>query len=341
MSVEDLIAGRRRRRRRRLLVTAGLSLAVAVMFVASLMIGNTFYGLRDVARVVVGGDVPGASFTVGQLRLPRTVLGLLAGVGFGIAGVTFQTTLRNPLASPDVIGISAGASAAAVIGIVTLRLDDSEVSMMALGGALLTALGMYVLASRGGFAGGRLVLIGIGLAAMLQSIVAYVLSRAAAWDLQTAMRWLTGSLNGATWERVAPLAVVCAVVVIALLAMSRDLAVLSLGDDSSAALGLRVHRTRLLVMVAAVVLLAFATAAAGPISFVAFMAGPIAARLVGPGASLVVPAGLVGALLVLTADLVGQNALDHRYPVGVITGVLGAPYLIALLVAINRSGGSL
>jgi iron complex transport system permease protein len=305
------------------------------------MIGNTFYGLRDVARVVVGGDVPGASFTVGQLRLPRTVLGLLAGVAFGIAGVTFQTMLRNPLASPDVIGISSGASAAAVIGIVTLRLDDSEVSMMALGGALMTALGMYVLASRGGFAGGRLVLIGIGLAAMLQSVVAYMLSRAAAWDLQTAMRWLTGSLNGASWERVVPLAFVCAVFVVALLAMSRDLAVLRLGDDSSAALGLRVHRTRLLLLVAAVILLAFATAAAGPISFVAFMAGPIAARLVGPGASLVVPAGLVGALLVLTADLVGQNALDHRYPVGVITGVLGAPYLIALLVAINRSGGSL
>jgi iron complex transport system permease protein len=341
VSVEDIIAGRRRRRRRRLLVIAGLGVAVAVAFVASLMIGNTFYGLRDVALVVVGRDVPGASFTVGQLRLPRTVLGLLAGVAFGVAGVTFQTMLRNPLASPDVIGISSGASAAAVIGIVTLRLDESQVSMMALGGALLTALGMYVLASRGGFAGGRLVLIGIGLAAMLQSVVAYVLSRAAAWDLQTAMRWLTGSLNGATWERVAPLFVVCAVFVVALLAMSRDVAVLRLGDDSSAAVGLRVHRTRLLLLVAAVVLLAFATAAAGPISFVAFMAGPIAARLVGPGASLVVPAGLVGALLVLTADLVGQNALDHRYPVGVITGVLGAPYLIALLVAVNRSGGSL
>ena len=88
-------------------------------------------------------------------------------------------------------------------------------------------------------------------------------------------------------------------------------------------------------------LLAFAIAAAGPISFVAFMAGPIAARLVGPGASLVVPAGLVGALLVLVADLAGQNLFDHRYPVGVITGILGAPYLVALLVSINRSGGSL
>ena len=94
-------------------------------------------------------------------------------------------------------------------------------------------------------------------------------------------------------------------------------------------------------MLTAVVLLAFATAAAGPIAFIAFMAGPIAARMVGPGGSLVLPAGLVGALLVLVADLIGQNAFDHRYPVGVITGVIGAPYLLILLVRINRSGGSL
>jgi iron complex transport system permease protein len=341
VSVERVVAGRRRRQRRRLFVIVLLALAVASVFIASLMIGNTFYGLRDVARVVVGEDVRGASLTVGQLRLPRAILSLLSGIAFGIGGVTFQTMLRNPLASPDVIGISSGASAAAVIGIVTLRLDDSSVSLMALGGALLTALGMYVLASRGGFVGGRLVLIGIGFAAMLQSVVVFVLSRAAAWDMQAAMQWLTGSVNGATWQRVTPLAVVCGLCVTVLLAMSRDLSVLRLGDDSSAALGLRVQRTRVLLLVIAVVLLAFATAAAGPISFVAFMAGPIAARLVGPGASLVVPAALVGAFLVLAADLAAQNAFDHRYPVGVVTGVLGAPYLVVLLVAMNRSGATL
>jgi iron complex transport system permease protein len=341
VSIDQIISGRRQRQRRRLLVTAGLGVAVVIVFFASLMIGNTFYGPIDVAQVIVGSEVAGASFTVGQLRLPRVMLGMLAGLAFGIAGVTFQTMLRNPLASPDVIGVSSGASAAAVIGLVTLRLDDSEVSLMALGGALLTALWLYVLANRGGFSGGRLILIGIGVAAMLQSVVAYVLSRAAAWDLQTAMQWLTGSLNGATWARIVPLGIVCAVVVTALLVLGRDASVLRLGDDTSAALGLHVHRTRLSLLVAAVVLLAFAIAAAGPISFVAFMAGPIAARLVGPGASLVVPAGLVGALLVLVADLAGQNLFDHRYPVGVITGILGAPYLVALLVAVNRSGGSL
>jgi iron complex transport system permease protein len=109
----------------------------------------------------------------------------------------------------------------------------------------------------------------------------------------------------------------------------------------AAALGIRLERTRILLIIAAVGLIAFATAACGPIAFVAFLAGPIAARIVGPGASLLVPSALVGALLVLVADFVGQYAFSIRYPVGVVTGVLGAPYLIYLLIRTNRAGGSL
>ena len=176
---------------------------------------------------------------------------------------------------------------------------------------------------------------------MLDSVIAYVLSRAAAFDMQLAMRWLTGSLNGASWSTVVPLALACAVLVPLLLALGRNLVVLRLGDDPAAALGVRVALTRILLILAAVGLLAFATAATGPIAFVAFMAGPIAARIVGAGGSLLVPAGLIGALLVLVADLVGQFVFGTRYPVGVITGVLGAPFLIYLLVSRNRSGGSL
>jgi iron complex transport system permease protein len=176
---------------------------------------------------------------------------------------------------------------------------------------------------------------------MLDSVITYVLSKAATWDLQTAMQWLTGSLNGATWDTVLPLAVACAVLGPVLLLQGASLGMLRLGDDTAASLGVRVSRTRVLLILSAVGLLAFATAATGPIAFVAFMAGPIAARLVRSGGSLLVPAGLVGALLVLVADLIGQFAFDNRYPVGVVTGVLGAPYLIYLLIRTNRSGGSL
>ncbi len=121
----------------------------------------------------------------------------------------------------------------------------------------------------------------------------------------------------------------------------KHLDVLALGDDSAAGLGVRVTRTRILLILGAVTLLAVATAAAGPIAFVAFMSGPIAARLVGPGASLLIPSAVVGALLVLVADLLGQFAFGTRYPVGVVTGVVGAPYLIWLLIRSNRAGGSL
>lgn len=326
--------------RRRAAVVGTLALATFGVYALSLMIGNTFYTPDEVVRVILGEQVPGASFTVGTLRLPRATLGLLAGAAFGIAGVTFQTLLRNPLASPDIIGIDAGATTLAVFAIIVLSADGATVSFLALVGALVTAAAIYLLAHRGSFAGSRLILIGIGVAAMLNALVTYLLSRAPAWDLPAAMRWLTGSLNGATWPIVLPLAIACAVFIPLLLVESRNLGVLRLGDDSAAGLGVRVGRTRILLILAAVALVAFATAATGPIAFVAFMAGPIAARLVGAGAAVHLPAALVGALLVMVADLLGQFAFGTRYPVGVVTGVLGAPYLIFLLIRMNRSGAS-
>ncbi|MFK5582966.1 FecCD family ABC transporter permease [Serinicoccus sp. LYQ131] len=336
-----LAAGRRRRsayRRRTALVLGALVVAV---YCASLMVGQTFYGPGEVLGVVLGQDVPGASFTVGELRLPRASLALLAGAALGMAGVTFQTMLRNALASPDIIGISSGASAAAVVGIVVLSLGRPAVSALAIAAALATATLIYLLAYRDGVLGTRLILIGIGISAMLDSVVAYVILKAATWDLQIAMRWLTGSVNGATWSAVVPLAVATVVLVPLLLAQSRGLGLMQLGDDAASALGIRVERTRFVAIVAAVGLIAFATAAAGPIAFVAFLSGPIAARIVGAGGSLMVPSALVGALLVLTADLAGQYLFGTRYPVGVITGALGAPYLVYLLIRTNRAGGSL
>ncbi|SCG01876.1 iron complex transport system permease protein [Streptomyces sp. Ncost-T6T-2b] len=189
-------------RRRRIVLV--LVLLVAAAFAVTLMAGRTYYPPGDVLRVILGEQVPGASFTVGRLRLPRAVLALVAGFSFGLAGVTFQTMLRNPLASPDIIGISSGASAAAAIAIVTLSLGEVQVSVLAIAAGLGVALLVYSLAFKGGVAGTRLILIGIGISAMLDSITSYVLSQAAEWDLQEAMRWLTGSLNGATWDQVTP-----------------------------------------------------------------------------------------------------------------------------------------
>nr|WP_230718761.1 iron ABC transporter permease [Martelella mediterranea] len=309
---------------------------LAAFFALTLMLGQSFAPPRDVLRVLMGGDVPGLSFTVGQLRLPRAVLAILAGASFGLGGVAFQLMLRNPLASPDIIGISSGASAAAVFAIVVLKLNGPTVSVFAVAAGLGVALLVYGLAAKNGVAGMRLILVGIGVSSMLESVIAYVLARAPMWDLQEAMRWLTGSINGARLDQASPLAISLVLFGGLLLSRTRDLETLRLGDDTAAALGVGVARTRLLITIAAVGLIAIATAITGPIAFVAFLSGPIAARIMRNNGSLLVPAALVGACLVLVADYTGQFLLPARYPVGVVTGALGAPYLIYLIIRVNR-----
>ncbi|KTS60388.1 ABC transporter permease [Microbacterium testaceum] len=339
-ALTSVIAGRQRRRRRWALITGVLVLLVIAAFSLSLMLGQTAYSPVQVWGVLTGQRVSGASFTVGELRLPRSVTGLFTGLCFGMGGVIFQSMLRNALASPDVIGINTGASAAAVIGIVVLGLGETAVSFLAMAAALAAALTIYLLAYRNGGSGARLILVGIGVAAMCQAVVSYVIARAAEYDLPAAMRWITGNLNDATWDRALPVMVAVFVLGPVVLALSGRLEILRMGDETAAAVGLPVERSRVLLIVAAVGLLAFGTAAAGPIAFVSFLAGPIAVRLLGPVGSPILPAGLIGALLVLVADFCGQYAFGTRLPVGVITGVLGAPYLIYLLVRSSRSGGT-
>lgn len=330
---------RRSRRRRIAGSVAAAVLAVGVAFTLSM--GQSMTSPVDVLRVLSGTDVPGANFPVRELRLPRAILSVLAGLSFGLGGVTFQTMLRNPLASPDIIGISAGASAAAVFAIVVLGWSGGVVSVFAVLAGLAVAVIIYLLSWRNGVAGTRLILVGIGVSAILDSVVAYMLSKSPAWTLQGAMRWLTGSVNGASLEQALPLLVSLLVFGGLLLSRSRDLETMRLGDDSAAALGVALMRTRAVVVIAAVGLIAVATAVTGPIAFVAFLSGPIAARFMGPGRSPLILAALVGALLVLFSDYIGQFVLPGRYPVGVVTGALGAPYLLYLIIRLNLNGGSL
>lgn len=340
-TVDSIRDGRHRRSRRHRVVIVTLLALLAAIFVLSLSVGQSFTPLGEVVRVLQGEDVPGASFIVGQLRLPRAVLSILAGLSFGLGGAAFQIMLRNPLASPDIIGISLGASAAAVFAIVVLQLDGPAVSIFAVIAGLGVALLIYALSFKNGVAGTRLILVGIGVSAMMNSITAYILSIAPAWSFQEAMRWLTGSVNGSQLHQALPLLLALAAFGGLLLSQARNLEALRLGDDTAAALGVGVARSRITVIVAAVGMIAFATAITGPIAFVAFLSGPIAARIVGNNGSLLIPSALVGALLVLAGDYCGQFLLPTRYPVGVVTGALGAPYLIFLIVRVNRAGGSL
>ncbi|WP_422387364.1 FecCD family ABC transporter permease [Agrobacterium vaccinii] len=337
----SLTRNRTQQTRKRMRVIALLVVLIVAIFSLTLVLGQSFTPPMDVIRILLGHDVPGAGFTVGQLRLPRAALCVLAGLSFGLGGVAFQIMLRNPLASPDIIGISSGASAAAVFAIVVLSLKGPIVSVFAVAAGLGVALSVYALSSRNGVAGTRLILVGIGVSAMLESVIAYILSTAPAWSLQEAMRWLTGSVNGAQLSQVLPLLIGLVAFGSLLFSRQRDLEALRMGDDTAAALGVRVGVTRILVIIAAVGTIAIATAITGPIAFVAFLSGPIAARIVGANGSLLLPAALIGALLVLAGDYAGQFLLPSRYPVGVITGALGAPYLIFLIIRVNRTGGSL
>ena len=320
-------------------VTTALSATAFVVFVWSLTIGDFPIALSDVVATLRGDGTSEHEFIVRTLRLPRGLAGLAVGAAFGLSGAIFQRLANNQLASPDIIGVNAGAAVAAVFAIVVVHASGTAVTVAALTGAAATAIATYLLAYRRGVTGYRLILVGIGVAAILNALVQYLLTRAEIYDAQQAVVWLTGSLNGRTWDDVRPVAVTLAVVVPIVVVVARQLRALELGDDAARGLGVRVERSRGLLLLAGVALAAVATASAGPIGFVALIAPQITRQLVGGRSLGLMPAAACGALLVVAADLVARRVFaPTELPVGVVTAVLGAPYL---LVLIARSGRGL
>lgn len=338
VATEGLRSAHRRRVRRRSAVTAGLAAAAAGLAVASLMLGDFRLSAGEVLAALAGSDEPPARFVVIELRLPRLLLGALVGVAFGLAGALFQAVLRNPLASPDVIGISQGASAGAVAALVLGGLTGAAVSGAALGGGAAVGLVLYLVAWRQGMTGHRFVLSGIGVSYVCSSAIGYLLTRSEVQQAQVALQWMTGSTAQADWELVRRLAVSLAVLVPLVLALGRGLDLLLLGDEQAGSLGIRPEVVRACVIAVGVALACVATAAAGPVAFVAFTAPPIARRLLGDGSPGLVPSALVGVVLVTGADVVAQHLLpgDMTVPVGVVTGVVGGPYLIWLMASGRR-----
>lgn len=329
---------RRGTRVRQVGVGAVLAAGTVVVLAVSLSVGDFPIPLGDVPGAMLGTGSADAEFIVRTLRLPRALLAVLVGAAFGASGAVFQGLTRNPLASPDIIGITAGATVVAVAAIVMFDANQAEVSLYALAGALVTALLIVALARRGGVAPVRLVLVGIGLNAWLMAITGYLLTRADVLDAQRATVWLTGSLNGRDWDSVRVMTIAFVVIFPVLVSRGRQLRVLQLGDDAARALGSSVERDRLALIVLAVGLAAIGTAAAGPVSFVAFVSPTIARRLTRSSLTIVVSA-LVGALLLSLADLLARRAFAPvELPVGIVTGVLGAPYLLWLLVRASRAG---
>ena len=248
-----LRTARRRTARRVILATMLLVLLLIALLFADLMLGHEVYSPYDVLSVVFGlvsghPAVGGLAFAIGELRLPRVLVGALCGLAFGMAGASFQHLLRNVMASPDIIGITAGANTAAVFGIIVLGLSGPSLSALAVAGGLVTALLVIRLAWSGSFSPNRLILTGIGVAAAFNALSSWILIRGDQWDVQTASRWLTGSLASAEWSQIPAIVAVVLVAGCALLAFGRQVDALRFGVDVARGLGVRADLTQTAVI---------------------------------------------------------------------------------------------
>ncbi|MFI6175915.1 MULTISPECIES: FecCD family ABC transporter permease [unclassified Nonomuraea] len=317
----------------------GLVLLVVLMAL-NMRIGDLPMSLTEVLQGTF--DVNSAAhFVIMELRLPRALTGALVGAALALSGAIIQSIARNPLASPEILGVTTGASVTVVAGVVASGsvyggtsglLASLGVPALALLGGLLGAAVVYGLAWRRGLDGYRLVLVGIGVAAVFTNVKFWLLTVGDVNDTGRAMVWISGSLNGRGWEHVVPVALALAVLIPATLLGTRSLDALRFGDDVVTALGVRVNAARALLILAAVLLAAVATASAGPIAFVALASPQIALRLARSARPPLLCSAVTGAVLTAGADLIARTVFSPiELPVGIVTAVLGAPYLIHLI----------
>lgn len=310
-----------------------------ILFLAAGVIGTSlgsdFIFPLDVVRTIFGLNAGEHDFVVLTLRLPRVLLSLLVGAALGMSGALLQGIIRNPLASPDVIGITGGAAAAAV-GFVTLLGGTVSIKLLplfAVLGAMVTAFIIYILAWKKGISPIRLVLIGIGVSAVTGAGTTFMLILSPFYTASQAYIWLTGSIYGAAWADIQTILPVIVIVVPLALWFARSLNAQEFGDDLAAGLGVTVQRHRTVLLLCSVLLAGTAVSAAGTIGFVGLIAPHIARKLVGRMfGSLLLVSGFVGALLVYAADLAARTAfLPLDVPAGVFTAGIGAPFFLYLL----------
>jgi iron complex transport system permease protein len=316
----------------------GLIVTLVTVFLGllALALGDFPITIAEVVGVRTGQVDALPRTVVLEWRLPRAAAAVLFGAALAVAGAIFQTVTRNPLASPDIIGLANGSFTGMLVALLVLGGSWPLLTAGSLIGGLLAAVLIYLLAYRGGLHGFRFIVVGIGISAMLASVNTWMLLRV---ELETALfasAWGAGTLNSVTALTAVP-AGLCVVLLLALLPLvAPAMRQLDLGDDASSASGVAVGRARLLAITLAVCLVSVVTAVAGPIAFVALAAPQITRRLTrSPGIPLV-PTGLVGGALLLASDLIAQHAIPLTVPVGVVTVVLGGGYLVWLLIHESR-----
>ncbi|WP_097748635.1 iron-enterobactin ABC transporter permease [Escherichia coli] len=322
---------------RRLLITCLLLISACVVAgIWGLRSGAVTLETSQVFAALMGDAPRSMTMVVTEWRLPRVLMALLIGAALGVSGAIFQSLMRNPLGSPDVMGFNTGAWSGVLVAMVLFGQDLTAIALAAMVGGIITSLLVWLLAWRNGIDTFRLIIIGIGVRAMLVAFNTWLLLKASLETALTAGLWNAGSLNGLTWAKTSPSAPIIILMLIAAL-LVRRMRLLEMGDDTACALGVSVERSRLLMMLVAVVLTAAATALAGPISFIALVAPHIARRISGTARWGLTQAALCGALLLLAADLCAQQLfMPYQLPVGVVTVSLGGIYLIVLLIQESR-----
>lgn len=323
------------------LVTLLLAAAGFLVFCLSISVGDFPIGLSRVIATLFGRGEQVDEFVVMDLRMPRALAGLVVGVALGVSGAITQSVARNPLASPDVLGITGGAGMVAVFlvtvsgGIAAAVVSSVGLTVAALAGGLGAGLLVYFLAWRRGIDGFRLILIGISVSAMTEAVTTWLLVSADIRDVARAQAWLVGSLDNRSWDEVR-VALWCSLALMAVVAcVAFQFKPMHLGDEVAAGLGVRYTRVRALLLLCAVLLAAVAVSAAGPVPFVALVAPQVAMRLARCPTPPMVASGLTGALLLTGSDLVARSVLPIGLPVGVVTAAIGGPFLVYLLVRAN------
>jgi iron complex transport system permease protein len=319
---------------RTLVVCAILLVATLIVGLLALSTGPTHVPLGDVLPALLHIGRPGDVFVVEYVRLPRLLLGVLVGAALGAGGGLFQSLARNPLGSPDIIGFDTGAATGAIVAILGLGATSAfAIAGASLIGGLITAMIVLALSAAGGVQVFRLILVGIGAAAVLSALNTFLLEFASVADAEHVALWLTGTLTGATWPQTVPVALALLVLLPTAGVAARGLRVLEMGDPAATSLGVRVRSVRLLTIATGIGLTATATSVAGPIGFVALAAPQLARRLTrADGPNIAGSAAMGGFLLTLSDFIAGRILPGQELPVGVVTGALGGLYLAWLLV---------
>lgn len=321
-------------------------LVTAVVFIVSTALGEMNISPLAVLKVFFGGGTEMEQLVVTSFRLPRIIVALMVGISLAIAGGILQGIIRNPLASPDNLGITGGA-AVAVVGFLAFFSDDNNaltvsiewMPLAAFIGASAIGVLIYLLAWKNGVTPIRLVLIGIGIAALMDALRTLMMILGPIYRASQANIWITGTVHGSTWGNVSILVPWAVALITIALILARKMNIQEMGDEIATGVGVRVGRQRFLLMMISTALIGGAVAFAGGIGFVGLMAPHMARRLVGSSYGALLPvSALIGGILVMVADLIGRTLFSPlEIPAGVFTAGIGAPYFIYLLFKTRKS----